>query len=345
MSKVAVGMSGGVDSSVTVLRLLETGHEVVGVHLLLAPDASADGQSARDAMRVAAQLGITCHIIDRRAAFREAVMLPFTEAYLQGLTPNPCVRCNQRIKFRLMWQEAQVLGCDRLATGHYARIASPDGVPALLRGADRRKDQSYFLWRMDREMLHHVIFPLGELNKADTRAIAEEAGLLTARKSESQEICFVPDDNYIAFLQSFCPDRLPHSGNFIDARGHILGNHLGAYRYTIGQRRGLGLALGYPAYVTAIDAAANTVTVGDNSDLMRSCLTTGDVRFLADCGTEGHSLIKIRSRGEGTPGHWKFDGTTLRVTFEQPVRAVTPGQSVVLYDGERVLGGGIITHA
>lgn len=344
MSKVAVGLSGGVDSSVTVLRLLQAGHEVVGIHLLLAPLASADGQAARDALRVAKQLGIPCQIIDRRQDFLRLVMQPFAQEYLHGRTPNPCVRCNQWIKFGLMWEEAQRLGCNKLATGHYARIGLANGTPALLRGADQSKDQSYFLWRMDREMLHHVLFPLGDLDKTDTRAIAQAAGLVTAKKSESQEICFVPGDDYIAFLQTFCSEGLPRQGQFIDSSGKVLGTHPGAYRYTIGQRRGLGLSLGYPAYVTAIDSANGTVTVGQNTDLLRTHLRAGNVRFLADCGNSGTADIKIRSRGKATPGQWHFDGTTLEIHFELPVRAVTPGQSVVLYDGDRVLGGGIIMN-
>lgn len=337
-------MSGGVDSSVTVLRLLQAGHEVVGIHLLLAPEATAQGQAASDAVRVAGQLGISCHVIDRHEEFRHRVMEPFAREYLAGHTPNPCVRCNQWIKFGLMWEEARKLGCDRLATGHYARIGLADGQPALFRGADRTKDQSYFLWRMDRDMLSRVLFPLGDLAKTDTRAMAADAGLVTAKKSESQEICFVPNDDYIAFLQAFCPDSLPDQGQFTDASGKVLGTHRGAYRYTIGQRRGLGLALGYPAYVTVIDSAAGRVTVGTNADLMRTHLTADDVRFLADCGDSGTADFKIRSRGPATPGRWQYDGTHLQVEFDSPVRAVTPGQSVVLYDGDRVLGGGIITN-
>lgn len=344
MSKVALGMSGGVDSSVAVYLLQEAGHEVVGIHMRLTPESGRDSQAADDARRVAERFGIAFHILDARDAFTANVMQPFAAAYLSGQTPNPCVRCNATIKFGVLWQEAQRLGCDHLATGHYVRICHDGAGDALLAAQDPAKDQSYFLWGVPREMLAHILCPLGDYTKIETRALAADLGLVTAAKKESQEICFIPGDDYAAFLEGYCPERLPGAGAFVDERGYVLGSHRGAWRYTIGQRRGLGLALGYPAYVTATDPAANTVTVGTNDTLFATGLVAGEVNFLVPDAADGRARIKIRSRDRGTPGSWQLENGSLRVHFDAPVRAVTPGQSVVLYDGDRVIGGGIIQH-
>ena len=247
MSKVALGLSGGVDSSVAVHLLQAAGHEVVGIHMRLVPESGRDSQAAADARRVAEQFGIDFHIFDAREAFAREVMQPFADAYLRGQTPNPCVRCNAQIKFGVLWQETQRLGCDKLATGHYVRILHDENGDALSCAVDAVKDQSYFLWGIPHEMLAHILCPLGDHTKEEARAIAASLGLITAGKKESQEICFIPGDDYAAFLQDFCPDKLPGAGRFIDADGNTLGEHNGAWRYTIGQRRGLGLALGYPA--------------------------------------------------------------------------------------------------
>lgn len=342
MSKVAIGLSGGVDSSVAVHLLQQAGHEVVGIHMRLTPESGRDDRAARDAQAVAEQFGIAFYELDMRDYFRQEVIVPFAEAYLQGLTPNPCVRCNALVKFGALWKEAQRLGCDKLATGHYVRIHHDATGDALLCAASPEKDQSYFLWGIQRAMLAHILCPLGEYSKEETRAMAAELGLITAEKKESQEICFIPGDDYAAFLQTHCPDRLPGKGAFMNAQGHIIGEHAGSWRYTIGQRRGLGLALGYPAYVTAIDPKANTVTVGTNDDLMHQALSASQVNVLTTDTTAGRARIKIRSRDRGNEGSWHFDGEHLLVHFDAPVRAITPGQSVVLYDGDRVIAGGII---
>lgn len=345
MSKVALGLSGGVDSSVTVHLLQQAGHEVVGIHMRLAPESGRDQQAADDARTVAAHFGIEFHILDAREAFAHEVMQPFADAYLQGQTPNPCVRCNATIKFGLLWQKAQHLGCDALATGHYVRILHDDNGPQLARAVDPIKDQSYFLWGISRDVLTHILCPLGDYHKDETRALAAQCGLVTASKKESQEICFIPDDDYAAFLQTFCPERLPGSGRFIDSEGNVLGTHPGAWHYTIGQRRGLGLALGYPAYVIATDPRANTVLVGKNDALFHNGLVAHHINFLTASATSGSGQIKIRSRDRGTSGTWQVDDDQLIVHFDTPVRAITPGQSVVLYNGDRVIGGGIIQHA
>ncbi len=342
MSKVAIGLSGGVDSSVAVHLLQQAGHEVVGIHMRLTPESGRDNRAARDAQAVAEQFGIAFHELDMRDYFSREVIAPFADAYLQGLTPNPCVRCNALVKFGALWKEAQRLGCDKLATGHYVRVRHDTSGDALLCAASPEKDQSYFLWGIPRDMLAHILCPLGDYSKDETRAMAAELGLITAEKKESQEICFIPGDDYAAFLQAYCPDHLPGKGAFIDAQSHTIGEHTGSWRYTIGQRRGLGLALGYPAYVTAINAEANTVTVGTNDDLMHQELSASQVNLLVSGTTSGRARIKIRSRDRGSEGSWRLEGERLLVHFDTPVRAITPGQSVVLYDSERVIAGGII---
>ena len=344
-ARVALGLSGGVDSSVAVHLLQQAGCEVVGIHMQLVPASSRDAQAARDAQAVARHFGIEFHLLDARSAFEEEVITPFVQAYLHGQTPNPCVRCNAAIKFGVLWQEAQRLGCDKLATGHYVRIREENGLTRLEQAVDPVKDQSYFLWGIPRDVLAHVICPLGAYHKDETRAIAAQLGLTTAAKKESQEICFIPGDDYTAFLTHTCPDSLQGHGDFIDLNGRVIGQHDGAWRYTIGQRRGLGLALGYPAYVIASDADANTVTVGPGDALWHDQLIAERVNLLQPAYAQGEGLIKIRSRDKGTRGHWHFDGQTLHVQFDDPVRAITPGQSVVLYNGSSVIGGGIIRHA
>lgn len=345
MSKVAVGMSGGVDSSVTVHLLQKAGHEVVGIHLKLTPESGRDESAARDAKAVADQFGIPFHIVDGRELFKKEVMQGFAESYLHQTTPNPCIHCNAVVKFGFLWQEAQRLGCTHLATGHYARVEERNGEFQLLKGANAKKDQSYFLYRINPEVLPHVMMPIGNYSKDETRAIAEEMGILTAKKKESQEICFIPNDDYIAFLEQFCPDKLPKTGTFVDKNGKPLGTHQGNFRYTIGQRRGLGLALGYPAYVTGFQKEDGAVIVGIDQELWHQGLIADRLNFLSAPKQHGRALIKIRSRDAGTYGDWHIDNDRLYVHFDTPVRAITPGQSVVLYDEERVLGGGIIlTH-
>lgn len=343
MSKVAVGLSGGVDSSVTVHLLQKAGYEVIGIHLLLTPESSRDAAACADAQRVANHFGIDFHILDARDTFAKTVIEPFADAYIHSQTPNPCVRCNALIKFGVLWEEAQRLGCDKLATGHYVRIKETAHGAALATPKDLKKDQSYFLWGIPKDVLHHIICPLGDYTKDEVRAIAASMGLSTASKRESQEICFIPNDDYTAFLSGYCPERLAQKGAFINETNERIGTHAGAWRYTIGQRRGLGLALGYPAYVIATDCEQNTVTVGRDPALWHKGLIAEDVNFHCDLLKEGHARIKIRSRDAGSPGHWHYDGNNLVVTFDEAVRAITPGQSVVLYDDDCVIGGGIIT--
>lgn len=342
MSKVAVGLSGGVDSSVTVHLLKQAGHEVVGIHMLLTPESARDKNAANDARRVAEHFGIEFHVLDAHEIFERTVIAPFADSYINSQTPNPCVRCNATIKFGVLWEEAQRLDCDHLATGHYVRIVQNNGIIALTPGKDTKKDQSYFLWGIPAEVLAHVLCPLGDYTKDEVRAIAASLGLSTASKRESQEICFIPNDDYATFLSNYCPERLPRKGDFINENNERIGQHAGAWRYTIGQRRGLGLALGYPAYVIATDCLANTVTVGRDQSLWHHGLVANQVNFHTTNQTKGRARIKIRSRDAGTTGSWQFDGNRLTVHFDEPVRAITPGQSVVLYEDDKIIGGGII---
>lgn len=343
MAKIALGMSGGVDSSVAVHLLQEAGWEVQGIHLQLTEgDAEEADRAAKDAQAVADHFGIPLAVIEARDAFRRLVTDPFIAAYRRGETPNPCVRCNRLIKFGQLWRLAQELGCSHLATGHYARLAEIDGETALCRGPGK-KDQSYFLYGIDRAVLPSLVFPLGAFEKTETRALAASLGLAVAQKKDSQDICFIPDNDYAHWLEGNAP-ALAGGGAFVDPEGRTLGQHQGAWRYTIGQRKGLGIALGYPAYVTAIDAEAGRVTVAGDEALWHNGLAAHELNWLTDLPAEGEAMAQIRSRDQGHPCRYRIADGGLELHFETPVRAITPGQSVVLYDGDRVLGGGLIRH-
>lgn len=337
---VVVAMSGGVDSSVAAGLLAEAGHRVVGVHMRL-HDADPKGaghccglDDAMDARRVAAQLGIPFHVLDLREAFRRAVVDDFARAWRDGITPNPCVACNGVLKFDVLWKRARALGAEALATGHYARVG-PDGE--LRAAVDEDKDQSYFLWPVRREVLKSVWFPLGGLTKPEVREHARRLGLLTAEKAESQEICFLPDGDRAGLLQASHPEVSPQ-GEVVHEDGRVLGSHQGYWRFTVGQRRGLGVAAGAPLYVHAVDASRRRVVVGGRSGLMHRGLEAGGLVWGREPSPEQVLQVRIRHRGERVPG--RVDGG--RVTLERPVWAVAPGQSVVFYDGDEVLGGGVI---
>lgn len=342
VAKVGLGLSGGVDSAVAAHLLQAAGHDVLALHMALTPQ-SLDSQEAKDARALADLMGLDFHLLDARAYFQDRIVAPFIRAYESGHTPNPCVTCNGLVKFGLLWEEAQALGCELLATGHYARIGTDaQGRPRLFQGADKAKDQSYFMVRMPREVLPFLRLPLGAYSKDQVRRMAQEAGLPVAQKKDSQEICFIPRDDYVAFLEGQGLRTRP--GPFKDPQGQVLGQHTGIHHYTIGQRRGLGLALGRPAYVTAIDGPSGTVTVGPSADLMESGLVADQVVFhrpLAE-GSQGRALAKIRSRGPGQAATWTFHGDRLYVAFDQDVRALSPGQTLVLYEDDMVLAGGRI---
>ncbi len=350
--RVVVGMSGGVDSSVAAALLVEQGCEVIGVTMHLAGSASrcCSLDDADDARRVAERLGIRFYVANYTDRFRAEVMEPFADAYLSGRTPIPCIACNRRFKFHYLLERARALGATRVATGHYARVETDpaSGTRRLLRGADPRKDQSYFLFDLDQSQLRRASFPLGELCKDEVRARARALGLATAEKPESQEICFVPDGDYAAAVERLRPHALPGHGEIVDPAGRVLGRHAGIHRFTVGQRRGLGLAARRPLYVTRIDAAANRVVVGEVDELLAPGAELEAVSFVAG-EPPGAALpvhAQIRYRDAGAPGSLEpLPGRRARLHFERPVRAVTPGQAAVFYDGDVVLGGGWITGA
>lgn len=340
MKKIAIGLSGGVDSSAAALLLLEQGYDVTGVILRLKPGNYADSDIA-DAQKIADCLGIELKILDRRDYFRKAVIEPFIEEYLSARTPNPCVECNAAVKFGTMLDYALEIGCDGIATGHYAKIEEKNGR-FLLRRSESSKDQSYFLFRLTQHQLSKAIFPLEGMDKEEIRLKAEKAGLPVARKSDSQEICFVPDDDYIAYLSSLGISS--PKGKFIDINGNVLGEHSGIINYTIGQRKGLG-AFGKPMFVTAMNAADNTVTIGENGSQYSSGFVADKLNFIPFDKLEEpiKANVKIRFKAKEQPAliSPNADGT-VTVVFDEPQRSVTPGQSAVFYDGDTVIGGGRI---
>lgn len=341
MKKIAVGLSGGVDSAAAAYLLKNQGFDVLGITLRLKPDNLADND-IEDAKRVAETVGIPFEILDLREYFREKIINPFGAEYLAGRTPNPCIECNKLIKFGAMLDFAKELGYTKIATGHYASIEN-EGEKYLLKKTDSSKDQTYFLFRLSQEQLSMIEFPLAGMEKSEIRSLAEKAGISVAEKKDSQEICFIPNDDYIAFLSS--EGISSPCGNIIDKQGNILGKHNGIINYTVGQRKGLG-AFGKPMFVTSLNAENNTVTIGENGTQYSSGLVADRINRIADFPNEPFEAeIKIRFRAKETPALIIPDGDTFTVKFNEPQRSVTPGQSAVIYKNNYVLGGGrIITQ-
>ena len=344
--RVVAAMSGGVDSSVVAGLLLEQGHDVIGVHMKLHDVVEGEAghccglDDAMDARMVADSLGIPFYVMDLREAFRKAVMDDFTENYLAGRTPNPCIRCNGVLKFNVLLSRAKALGASHLATGHYAVL---DDTGSLYRAADHAKDQTYFLFPARREAFQRTLFPLGTMTKAEVRAHAERMGLVTHSKPESQEVCFIPDDDHTRFVRESAggPDA---AGDIVDEAGNVLGRHDGYFRYTIGQRRGLGVAVGHPLYVLRIEAATRRVVVGPADRLQEQGLVASGMNWFRYPGPDEPLVARIRHNG-GLIGA-TIEGTDpVTVRFHAPARAVAPGQAVVLYTGDEVLGGGWIDRA
>ena len=349
--RIVVAMSGGVDSSVAAALLVEAGYEVVGMtlHLLESPSRCCSLEDAEQARRVAEQLGIRFYVANYTDAFRSEVMEPFADAYLSGRTPIPCVACNRRLKFGRLLGRARALGAEGVATGHYARVErDAEGGPyRLLRGRDARKDQSYFLFGLDQESLAQLHFPVGEMDKAAVRTRARTLGLAVADKPESQEICFVPDGDYARVVERLRPAALPGEGDIVDSAGRRLGRHGGVHRFTVGQRRGLGVAGRERLYVKALDAARNRIAVAPAAELTSRRASLSEVSWVAGppSGGELRAAVQIRYRHRPVGAHIEARGTRAEVTFDQPVTSVAPGQAAVFYRGDAVLGGGWIDAA
>jgi tRNA-uridine 2-sulfurtransferase len=358
-STILVGMSGGVDSSVAAALLARAGHRVIGITLNVWPegagvnvvereDACCALGAVEDARRVCARLDIPHYVVNFRDVFQRYVIQNFVEEYRRGRTPNPCVRCNQFIKFDALLAKADALGADYVATGHYARITRlENGRWALRKAADPKKDQSYVLYVMSQERLARAMFPLGELSKDETRSAAVELGLHVAGKPESQEICFVPTKNYRDYLREHDPASL-RKGPIVGPDGNVIGTHDGIAYYTVGQRRGLGVASPTPMFVTEIWPDVNTLVVGDESSLYRAEAYAGGVNWMAIEGLEGPMRVtaKPRYKAEEVPATVEpWENGLVRIVFDEPQRAVTPGQTIVFYDGDVVVGGGTLETA
>ena len=355
MKKVVVGMSGGVDSSVAAYLLKEQGYDVVGVTMQIWQDedtctieenGGCCGNSAvDDARRVANKLGIPYYVMNFKKEFKENVIDYFVDEYKHGRTPNPCIACNRYVKWESLLQRSMEIGADYIATGHYARIEQlPNGRFAIRNSVTAKKDQTYALYNLTQKQLSHTLMPVGDYTKDEIRAIAEKIGIQVANKPDSMEICFVPDQDYAGYIQRETGYE-PVPGNFVDLDSNVLGRHQGIIHYTVGQRKGLGLAMGHPVFVVAIRPETNEVVIGENKDVFAPKLYANRLNFMGIEKLEGElkCMAKIRYSHQGAACTIKMAGEDLlECTFDEEQRAITPGQALVLYDGEHVLGGGTI---
>ncbi len=353
--KVVVGMSGGVDSSVAAYLLKEQGYDVIGVTMQIWQDEEEERQqenggccglsAVEDARRVAQDLDIPYYVMNFKAEFKDRVMDYFAEEYLQGRTPNPCIACNRYVKWESLLRRSLKIGADYIATGHYARIRQlADGRYTICNSVTAAKDQTYALYNLTQEQLSHTLMPVGEYTKDEIRKIAAKAGFRIANKPDSQEICFVPDGDYASFIEEYTGKHLP-KGNFVTRDGQILGEHRGIIHYTIGQRRGLNLPMGHRVFVTGIRPDTNEVIVGENEELFQRVVRANRLNFMSVPSISGEKKVtaKIRYNHRGAEAAVRMVGEDLlECVFEEPQRAATPGQALVMYDGENVLGGGTI---
>ncbi len=351
--KVLVAMSGGVDSAVAALLIKEKGYTLGGITMKVWSDNEAlhddttlsPDVNCTDAKNIADALGIPHHISSYGDSFRKHVVDKFLSEYKSGNTPNPCVECNRYIKFGKLFESTKILGYDALATGHYARItADSSGAYRLQKAADTNKDQTYFLWSIKKELLPHILFPLGEYTKAEIREIAAKNNFSNAHRSDSQDICFIANGDYATFIKQQCGDNFP-VGNFIDVDGNIIGKHTGIINYTIGQRKGLGVSFGKPMFVGVKNAVDNTVTLCTDEQLYSDTLIAHSINSLVDGAFDAPTRLQAKIRYRHTPAVatvTRIDEDRLQVKFDLPQRAISPGQSAVFYDGDTVVGGGII---
>lgn len=344
MSKVVLGLSGGVDSAVAAYLLKEAGYEVVGVHLTLLPDYCGASSAPDDAKMIAEQLGIEFHLLDGRAVFAQKVIEPFARSYFSGYTPSPCLICNREIKFGFLVEYAASIGADFIATGHYAAVKTDERAEAYLaKGADLKKDQSYFLCRINKDVIPQIVFPLSNKTKDEIRTIAKNLALKVASKPDSQEVCFISDNDYKGFLHTHYGHG--KKGYLRTTEGEIIAEHDGVENFTIGQRKGLGVALGKVVYVTKIDGASGDVFLGENAELMSVCLRSQDDVFhtTIPIGEEIPIQAKVRYRANVAEAKLlRLNDSESLVIFTEAQRAITPGQIVCYYKDDRVIGGGII---
>ena len=356
--KVVVGMSGGVDSSVAAYLLKEEGYDVIGVtmqiwqdedHFTESENGGCCGLSAvDDARRVAERLEIPYYVMNFKREFKENVMDYFMAEYLRGRTPNPCIACNRYVKWESLLGRSLEIGADYIATGHYARVERlANGRYAIRNSVTAAKDQTYALFNLTQDQLARTLMPVGAYTKDEIRSIAGEIGLMVAQKKDSQEICFIPDNDYAGFIDRECSGQVPPPGNFVSVDGEILGRHKGITHYTVGQRKGLGIALGHPVFVTEIRPETNEVVLGENDDVFTDKLYANHLNFMSLEDIRGEIVLnaKIRYSHAGSPCRVVRTGEDeICCEFQEPVRAVTPGQAVVFYDGDYVAGGGIISR-
>lgn len=351
--KVVVGMSGGVDSSVAAYLLKKQGYDVIGITMRMSPDdpnfAENEGgccslSAVEDARRVCDRLEIPFYVLNFKEMFKEKVVDYFVDEYMAGKTPNPCIACNKHLKFDALLQKARGIGAEYVATGHYAKIEEKDGRMLLIRSDDDRKDQTYALYNFTQDQLAHTLMPCGEYTKDKIREIAKEIGLAVHNKKDSEEICFIPDNNHGRFITEEVPGKVK-PGNFVDREGNVLGKHKGIVYYTIGQRKGLGIALGRPVFVTGINAKKNEVVIGSEDEIFKTGLIAKDVNFIPFEELKEELNVTAKVRYSAKPSEatlYPEANGRVKVIFKDKQRAITKGQSVVFYDGNIVVGGGII---